>query len=258
MRRIVLAIVAFLAACVAAGIFADRWTRAHESAEVRAAELSRAGKIDGAERMYWALLEQGPVTVPLLVSFLDAHARAVESASFPGVAGTDDAEGEPEGRMRMAPKGAAIGEPAIDAFLARKDLPAGVALLGRYWRGVRGHDLDHDVELDVTRAADGEPAGPLGEPPPRAEEALHEARLDDAADRLLREGTFFHERSGDANLALEVWADQEMWERIDVALADPRVASGGPARVAPRPLGDSRAGLAHRAARLPPLLRSRP
>ncbi len=49
-----------------------------------------------------------------------------------------------------------------------------------------------------------------------------------AAERFLREGTYFHERALDVSLALEHWVDEEAWDRIDQALADPRVASIAP------------------------------
>jgi hypothetical protein len=120
-------------------------------------------------------------------------------------------------------------------------LPEGVSLLGRYWRGVRAKEVDPEVARAVTRAADAEP------PVAWANHLLGHAALlgdaiDDGAERLLREGTYFPERSHDANEALDYWADQDAWQRIDKALADPRVArtrgSGStrpsPTRASPR------------------------
>ncbi|MGO9708870.1 MAG: PrsW family glutamic-type intramembrane protease [Polyangiaceae bacterium] len=222
-RSVVLAILALLLASAIGGFAADRWARARETADARAGELARAGKLEGAEQRYWALLQAGPATVPLVVSFLESHQNAVESTLSP------DAELASGGRLRLrlAPLAPTVDEGAIDAFLARTDLPAGVALLGSYWRGVLRDRIDPGIEHDVVRAADAEP------PAPYANELLgHEARargrLDDAAERLLREGLYFRERAVDAQIALDHWVDEEAWDRLDQALADPRIAAIAP------------------------------
>jgi protease PrsW len=222
-RPIVLAILGLLLASAVGGVLADRWNRKRETADVRASKLSRAGKVEGAEERYWQLLQEGPATVPLVCSFLEAHQSVVEAAA----SAQSDVTTGGTARMRIAPPVPAIDEAAIDAFLARVDLPPGVSLLGRFWRGVVRDSVEPAVERDVVHAADAEP------PMPYANEALgHEARstghLDEAAERLLREGTYFHERAADAQGALEHWADEEAWDRIDQALADPRVASIAP------------------------------
>src|ERR1700722_2873325 len=87
LRRIFLTIVGILVACAAAGVFADRWARAHAPAvetkshdgDERAENLARAGNLEGAEQRYWTILQEGPATVPVLVSFLRAHQDAVEA-----------------------------------------------------------------------------------------------------------------------------------------------------------------------------------
>jgi RsiW-degrading membrane proteinase PrsW (M82 family) len=221
-RPIVLALVGLLVVSGVLGVVADRWTRAHRSPDARASELSRAGNFDGAERMYWSLLEEGPVTMPLLMSFLQAHEAAVES--FPVVFDDKHTAKSSEGIARRLDKPAPIDESAIDAFLARSDLPPGIGLLGRYWRGVVGDVVDPAVEAEVVSAANAEPPMPwanhlLGH------DALERRRLEVAAERLVREGSHFPERASDTNVAIEIWTHEEAWGRIDQALADPSVAA---------------------------------
>src|SRR6202030_4630411 len=103
---------------------------------------------------------------------------------------------------------------AIDALLARPELPPAVTLLGRYWRHVVRDTPDPDVERDVTHAADAEPPVPYANDL-LGRDALQRGHSDDAAERLLREGTYFRERSIDASMALEHWEREEAWDRID-------------------------------------------
>jgi RsiW-degrading membrane proteinase PrsW (M82 family) len=213
-RRAALAIAILLIVSTIAGFVADRVARARVGADSRAAAL--AGKLSGAEEICWTMLQEGPVTVALVVSFLDAHENAVFEAS-PTI--TKDEQGRPHVRIAAHP---VIEEAAIDAFLARPDLPPGVGLLGRYWRGVARTSVDPDVERDVIRAADAEP------PIPYANQLLAQAwirdlRLEDAATRFLREGTHFAERADDVDSAFAIWARDGDWDHIDRALADPRV-----------------------------------
>ncbi len=217
-RRIVLAIVALLAACAVAGVFADRWARGRArfrdgvDGQPHGVDVTLAGSAsgEGAEKRYWDLLQKGPVTVPAVVAFLQAHEEVAEAAS------AEDAH--------PAAPPPAVDEPTIDAFLARTDLPPGVALLGNYWRGVVKSEPNDDVEREVIHAADGDPpvayANHL-----LAHDALTRGHVDAAAERFLREGTYFRERAIDVSLALAHWTEEEDWDRIDRALADPRVAA---------------------------------
>jgi RsiW-degrading membrane proteinase PrsW (M82 family) len=217
-RRAGLAIVLLLVISAIAGFAADRIARARArvGSDSRAAAL--AGKVTGAEELCWNMLQEGPVTVPLLVAFLDAHENAIFDAA-PTV--TKDPAGHPHVHVESHP---VVDEGAIDAFLARTDLPPGVGLLGRYWRDVARNAVDRDTELQVVAAADLDP------PIPYANHLLAEAwmrdmRLEDAATRFLREGAHFPERAEDVNEALDIWAREGEWERIDQSLADPRVAA---------------------------------
>jgi RsiW-degrading membrane proteinase PrsW (M82 family) len=225
-RRTLLATLCLLAAFFVAGVVADRVARARVSPESRAAHLAHVGNVTGAEAVYWSLLQDGPVTVPLLVSFLDAHERAIFDAA-PVLRTVDD--GRPE-RMRMH-LGPVVAEVAIDALLARADLAPGVGLLGRYWRGVVRDSVAPEVERDVVLAADANPPVPWANHL-LAEDALRNMRLDDAANRFLREGASFEGaasstdgRAGDIDSALTIWVDSGAWERVHEALDDRRVAA---------------------------------
>jgi RsiW-degrading membrane proteinase PrsW (M82 family) len=222
-RALFVVIAAVLAACVAAGFAAERWTRAHEPAEERAEALESAGKIDGAERIYWQLLERGPVTVPALVAFLDAHEEAVRRASTLEVADDEDdaRTGVAATPLRVAPP-PAIDEPQIDALLARPDLPPDVALLGRWWRGVARGNRSSDAQRDVVARADAEPPAAWANHF-LARDLFNHARVEDACERYLREATHFPERAEDADVAIGLWADFDEWDRVEAALADPRV-----------------------------------
>jgi RsiW-degrading membrane proteinase PrsW (M82 family) len=215
-RRAGLAIVFLLVISAIGGFAADRIARARVVTDSRAAAL--AGKVTGAEERCWKMLQEGPVTVPLLIAFLDAHENAIFDAA-PTV--TKDPAGHPHVHVESHP---VVEESAIDAFLARTDLPPGVGLLGRYWRDVARNAVDRDTELQVVAAGDLEP------PIPYANHLLGEAwmrdmRLEDAAARFLREGTHFPERAEDVNEAIDIWAREGEWERIDRSLGDPRVAA---------------------------------
>ena len=220
-RRIILAIAFLLLACGVAGVFADRWARARAkvvdpddaNAEARSSEGPNGGD---AEKRYWSQLEKGPVTVPTVIAFLQAHEEAVEAAAPP----EDDGPAEPPSKPVAAPP--VVDEQAIDVFLARTDLPPGVALLGTYWRGVVKNEIDEDVERDVVRAADADPP-PAYANDLLARDALSRGKVDAAAERFLREGTYFPERTVDVSLALVHWVEQEDWDRIDRALSDPRI-----------------------------------
>ena len=100
-------------------------------------------------------------------------------------------------------------------------------MLGRYWRGVTRNAIEPAVEREVIRAADFDPPVPYANDL-LAHDALARGRVDEAAERFLREGTYFRERAIDVSIALEHWSDQEAWDRIDQALADPRVAAVAP------------------------------
>ena len=225
-RSTLLATLLLLVAFAIAGVAADRIVRSHVSPDSRAAQLAHSGKVEGAELLYWQLLQDGPVTVPMVVSFLDAHERAIFDAA-PVLTTRGDAS-HAGLRVHLGP---AVEEAKIDAFLARADLPAGVGLLGRYWRGVVRDAVDEDVERDVVHAADTEPPLPWANHL-LAEDALRNLHFDEAAARFLREGARYEggprdadPRAGDVDAALSLWADAGAWDQVHQALSDPRVAA---------------------------------
>jgi hypothetical protein len=221
-RRTLLALLALLVAFAVAGVLTDRYVRAHTSPDARAAELARMDKVGGAEALYWSQLQQGPVTVALVVSFLDAHERAIFDAS-PEVTTVGAVAHQ---RVHVGP---AVEEAAIDAFLARTDLSDGVALLGRYWRGVLRNADQPDLDREVIAAADREPPMPWANHL-IAEDSLRSMRFDQAAERFVREGTYYQgrpsdddPRASDVDAALSIWAKVGAWDRMEEALRDPRV-----------------------------------
>ncbi len=226
-RTTLLAILALLVAFAVAGVAADRFTRAHPSPDSQAVQLARMTKAGGAEQLYWTQLKEGPVTVGLLVSFLDAHERAIFEAAPEVTTGAGPAREHI--RVHMGP---AIDEAAIDAFLARTDLPDGVTLLGRYWRGVLRNADEPDLEHDVAQAADAEPPMPWANHL-IAEDAIRSMHFDVAAARFLREGARYtpsgsrgsddDPRASDVDAALSIWAKFGAWDRMEEALRDPRV-----------------------------------
>ena len=130
------------------------------------------------------------MTVPLLVSFLEAHQNAVESFESSAV----DVAEHGSLAMRAAPAPPVVEEEAIDASSRAPDLPAGVALIGRYWRGVLRDALEPAVEREVVAAADADP--PLAFANHYlGHAALGSGKRDEAAERLLREGDLLS-RSG--------------------------------------------------------------
>ena len=174
---------------------------------------------------YWrAPAATGRSPSPSVVSFLDAHERA-SSTPAPRA---DDARRRFRTRGFASPtSGPAVEEAEIDAFLARADLPPGVGLLGRYWRGVVRDAVDDDVERDVVHRGGAEPPLPC-EPSARRGRApgtstsTRRQRASCARGPLRRPE---RAAAGDVDAALSLWADAGAWNRIDQALSDPRVAA---------------------------------
>src|SRR4051812_18675795 len=111
---------AILLGSLGAGVFLDVWMRGHTPREIQARWATRAGDHDRAATLYFDALKAGPVTVPLVVSFLDAQLRA--GAPPPRRAGgdRDGATGTFNHGKRHAAE--SIREHAIEELLARDDL----------------------------------------------------------------------------------------------------------------------------------------
>ena len=144
-------IAAVLLASLAGGLVVDRVVRARQPATERAEWLLRAGRSAEAEALYFREIELGPITVPLVVALLDAHAAGGHPA-LPRKDGALDT---------FAPRGVeSIREHAIDALLQSSELPPDVTLLGRFWRDVHAGAVSLGERRDVERAADAEPPMP--------------------------------------------------------------------------------------------------
>lgn len=204
-------IAAVLLASLAGGLFVDRVVRARQPPRERAEWLLRAGRSAEAEALYFREIELGPITVPLVVALLDAHA-----------AGGHSAPPRKDGALEtFAPRGAeSIREHAIEALLQRSELPPDVALLGAFWRDVHAGAVSRGERRDVERAADAEPPMPWANHL-LAREAMRE-RVDEAALRYEREGVSF-DRKEDVDTALALREASGDWRAIGERLKDPRV-----------------------------------
>ncbi len=197
---------------LAVGLLADKFVRSRQSPKEQAEWLLRAGKPGDAETIYFRELEKGPITVPLLIAFLDAHALG----SAPPLP-KKDSELEPF----VPTQAESIREHAIDALLAREDLPPDVALLGRFWRDLHQNGPSSTPHHEVEVAADAEPPMPWANHL-LARDAARADRLEDAALRYEREGVSFG-RSEDVDAALALREATGDWMAIGERLKDPRV-----------------------------------
>ncbi len=215
-RPLLVVIGAIVLVGVLAGLFAPRLLRGVQRPEERAARMAHSSERDKAETLYWSLLLRGPVTLPLVIDFLDNHHALLATR-----ARDEEADHEPEGARLRASRDRPVDDAEIDVFLARPELREDVSLLGRYWRAELVRRTPDDVRLAVRARADAEPplawANHL-----LARAALRDGLGDEAASRFAREGLAFDARKDDLDLALAGWMQSDEWERVAEALADPR------------------------------------
>ena len=211
---------AILLGSLAAGVTLDVWMRGHTPREVQAMRLSKAGDHERAEQLYWAALNAGPVTVPLVVAYLDAHAQS--GAPVPKRTDRDEQSGiESFGHGKRA-RAVTLRDHAVDELLAREDLPPDVALLGNYWRDVRSGLVLADEQTDVEAAADATPPMPWANHLLARSAAAHDD-LAGAVKRFEREGVAFG-RADDVALVFAIYAQENDWETMGQKLADPAIA----------------------------------
>lgn len=212
LRRALLAIVV-VSILVGLGIrpLAERFA----DPETRAMWLGRAGKHARAEQVWWDELQKGRVTVPIIVSFLEAHQLAVASKDIElqlkGMGIHSDAQ-----RAVEKPE-PALPENVVDDFVKRPDLPREVSLVARF---LRFHE--DAVRDELVAEADKRPAMPWANHV-LARELLLEAKPREAAERYLAEGVE-HRRKDDVESALELYESLEDWKAFDAVLRDPRAA----------------------------------
>lgn len=175
-----------------------------------ALSLSRAGDLEGAERVLWEHVTRGPVTVPLLTDFLDNHEHLKLVEQLP-----EDAAKA----LKMRRQRTLVRDDEIERALSAT--PREVALLGSYWWHVRKRDGSAEQRAEVVAAADREPPMPYANHL-LAQEAFMSARRDEQAIRLEREGLAFPERRDDARRALRIWLEAKDWDTLDKKLADAR------------------------------------
>jgi RsiW-degrading membrane proteinase PrsW (M82 family) len=177
--------------------------------------LARRGDLSGAEEVYWAHIRRGPVTVPLLLDFLDNHATlAVVSA----LSEAPSLRQGPRAPLRLV-----VADQRIERLFADARLPRPVALAGRYYWEARRGDPSEAIVEQVSAAADRAPPTPwanhvLGRV------AVAEQRLDEAAARFEREGLHFQGRQEDLRRALQIWIAQDDWDTVAARIADRRWA----------------------------------
>jgi RsiW-degrading membrane proteinase PrsW (M82 family) len=176
----------------------------------RANALARAGDFEGAERAYWEFVTRGPVTMPLLVDFLDNHEHLKLFAELPD---------EATRSLKIRRQHVVVQDAEIEKLL--DGAPREISLLGSYWWHTRKHDVDEELRREVVAAADAEPPMPWANHLLAAEAQL-EAKLAEQAMRLEREGLAFPERKNDAREALRIWLAQKDWDTLENKLADPR------------------------------------
>jgi len=164
---------AIVLAFVVGGTIAERVMRSRQSLEDRAHALTVRGDAQGAEALYWELIERGPVTLPLVVAFLDNHARL----SAPQLELSEDGE-----ELKLKAPAATPDEARVDALLDGDRLPADVATLARFWRKVKRMAVTEADRAPIVAAADADPPMPWANHL-LANEAMMTARLEDAAVR---------------------------------------------------------------------------
>jgi RsiW-degrading membrane proteinase PrsW (M82 family) len=236
-----------LAVFGALGVLVDRVILPRQPPEARARWLVQSGRLGEAETLYWRRLHAGPVTPQLLVAFLDVHAAAPMARMLEAI--RNERDGRAGFEAATAPP---VEEWAIDELLARPDLPADTALLGRFWRAAleqndaAGHGAaarsadaqeprptharDPDDERAVVAAADREPPLPWANHL-LAREAERRGDHERAVRRYLREATHVPENREDADMALGWLVEAGAWDDAAALLDDPETMRVAPAWV---------------------------
>lgn len=207
-----LAIAVAFALTLAAGSLSGRPRTDREQAEA----LLRSGKPAQAEAIYARLVRQEP-SVPLLLSLLDAHDKALVLAKLAEVASATK-----QGGMGLPNAEPPMPDDALDALVAA--LPREVSVIGRFWRGVSTRDVPPEVRDEIEEGAKRNPPVPWANHV-LAREAMRDGRQSDAAPLYEREGLAFPARADDVNTALEIWMGLEAWDYLLQRMQDPRVAA---------------------------------
>ncbi len=202
-QLVVLAVVTLIG-----GVMAARFVPGSGALE-KGEALSRSHRLGPAERLFWDEIQRGPVTLPLLVAFLDNH-------HMQRILGQEGL---------LAPDGAAfvVPEVRVDELLARPDLDADVRTLARFWRASLEKSVPDALRTETIALAAREPPAPFANRL-LGREAHRDGRISDAVARLEREGIFFPERRDDFASAMQLLAVTDEWDEIEKRIRDPRVA----------------------------------
>ncbi len=207
---------AIVLAFVVAGIVGERVMRARQSLEDRAMALSMRGDPVGAEALYWTMIDRGPVTMPLIVAFLDNHAHL----SSPQLEMSDDGQ-----ELKLRAPAATPDDTRVDTLLTSTRLPPDIAVLARYWRKVTTFSTKDDDRAPILELADADPPTPWANHL-LAQDAMRSGKITDAAARYEKEGLAFRtatdERAGDAEHAIGLWMAAADWDKVGEKLRDPR------------------------------------
>ena len=207
---------AIVLAFVVGGLVAERVMRARQPLEERAHALSMRGDPVGAEALYWTIIDRGPVTVPLLVAFLDNHAHL----SSPQREMSEDGQ-----ELKLRAPAVTPDDARVDALLASPRVPADVAVLARYWRKVTTFSTKDEDRAPILDLADAEPPTPWANHL-IAQDAMRSGKITDAAARYEREALAFRgvhdERADDGERAIDLLIASAEWDRVGEKLRDPR------------------------------------
>lgn len=207
-------LVVVVIATIAGGIFAQRIVPG-DTPLARAEALTRTRQLGRAETLLWQELSKGPVTVPLLVLFLENHHTQRVLVH--------------EGMSVRGPQ-YLVPDEAIEELLGRADVEEDVRLAGRFWRAVLKKEVSTELREGMLQLA-------AREPPSRfanrvlGREAHREGRLADAAARYEREARSYPDHHEDMALAMNILAHTEAWDEIGERVLDPRVTGLVPPQI---------------------------
>lgn len=214
-------IVLLAIASIALGLLANRVVRRVAPAESRARWAQMAGKADEAERIWWAELQRGNVTVPVTVAFLAQHRMAVAMALLGGKLPEDHPKIPTQKKPKAdAPK--ALPEAEVEAFFARPGLPHEVTLV---WRMQQGDGDDATLAEIQAAAARTPPVAWMNHV--LAVRAAHHGKLLDAATYYEREALAFGRRD-DLETAFVLREEAGDHEGVVARLNDPSLGPLAP------------------------------
>ncbi len=169
----------------------------------KATSLAREGKLDEAERSYWAYAQSQTPTMPFLFAFLEHHHQLNKIAVAVRESGLDAASFS----ARYV-----VPESDLEAWLEKPQTPENVRVIGQFWRTFLVLENRTDMTA-IKRAAEGP------SPMPWANHALGRATLA-MHDNTAAAGYFYRESNvpgghvADRLHAFSLWIDLQEWESV--------------------------------------------